>query len=121
MQLCLDIFLTFGFPRILHSDDGAEFKLKLIEHLAQQLGVKKTYVSPCHPQSNGKLESSHQFIKDCKRKFPIDGILEWDQLLSYATAAFNWLPTEHSQESPTSYISDATHSYPTLPFFYNLS
>ena len=29
-----------------------------------------------------------------------DGVLEWDQLLPYATAAFNWFPNEHSQESP---------------------
>ena len=25
--------------------------------------------------------------------------MEWDQLLPYATAAFNWFPNEHSQES----------------------
>ena len=42
---------------------------------------------------NGKLESSHRFIKDCVRKFPIDSVL-------YAIAAFNWFPNEHSQESP---------------------
>ena len=26
--------------------------------------------------------------------------MEWDQLLPYATAAYNWFPNEHSQESP---------------------
>ena len=57
--------LKCGFPRILHSDNGIECKSKLIENLFQQLGIKKTYVSPSHPQANGKLESSHRFIKDC--------------------------------------------------------
>ena len=33
VHLFLEIFLKFGFPRILHSDNGTEFKLKLIEHL----------------------------------------------------------------------------------------
>ena len=47
--------LEFGFPKILHSDNGTEFKSKLIEHLSQQLGIKKTYISPCHPQANGKI------------------------------------------------------------------
>ena len=87
VQLFLEIFLKFSFPKILHSDNRAEFKSKLIEHLTQQLGVKKTYISLCHPQSNRKSESSYQFIKDCIRKLSIDGILEWDQLLPYATAA----------------------------------
>ena len=33
LQLFSEIFLKFGFPRILHSDNGTEFKLKLIEYL----------------------------------------------------------------------------------------
>ena len=41
-DLFSDIMLKFGFPRILHSDNGTEFKSKLIEHLIQQLGIKKT-------------------------------------------------------------------------------
>ena len=50
LHLFLEILLTFGFPRILHSENGTEFKSKLIEHLAQQIGIKKTYISPCHPR-----------------------------------------------------------------------
>ena len=47
-HLVLDIMHKFGFARILHSDNGTEFKYKLIEHLSQQLGIKKTYISPHH-------------------------------------------------------------------------
>ena len=95
MYLFSEIMLKFSF-QILHSDSGTQFKSELIEH--QQLGIKKTYISPHHPQSNGKLESSHRLIKDCIWKFSINGTLEWDQLLPYATAALNWFPNEHSQE-----------------------
>ena len=70
------------------------------ENLSQQLGIKKTFISPHHPQANGKLKSSQRFIKDCVRKFSINSVLEWDQLLLYATATFNWFPNKHSQESP---------------------
>ena len=85
-----------SFLLSLHSDNGMEFKSKFIEYLSQQLDIKR-HISPCHPQANGKLESSHRFIKDCQ--FSIDDVLEWDQLLPYAAAAFNWFPNEHSQES----------------------
>ena len=54
-HLCSHIILKFGFPRKLHSDNGMEFKSKLIEHLSQQLDIK----------ANGKLESSYRFINDC--------------------------------------------------------
>ena len=64
-HLFSDIMLKFIFPRILHPDNGTEFKTKLIEYLSQQPGIKKTYISPHHPQANGKLESSHRFINDC--------------------------------------------------------
>ena len=99
-HLCLDIMLQFGFPRILHSDNGTEFKSKLIENLFQQLGIRKTFISSHHLQANGKLESSHRFIKACVWKFSVDGVFEWDQLLPHATAAFNQFPNEHSQEIP---------------------
>ena len=40
-----DIMLKLGFPRILHSDKGTEFKSRLIENLSQQHDIKKTYFS----------------------------------------------------------------------------
>ena len=64
-HLFADIMLKFGFLKILHLDNGAEFKSKLVENLSQQLGIRKTFISYCQPQANGKLESSHRFIKDC--------------------------------------------------------
>ena len=42
-HLFADIMLKWGFPRILHSDNGTEFKSKLIKTLSQQLGIKKTF------------------------------------------------------------------------------
>ena len=60
-----DIMLKFGFPKILHLNNGAEFKSKLMENLSQQLCIRKTLISPHHPKANGKLESPHRFIRDC--------------------------------------------------------
>ena len=44
-HLFLDIMLKVGLPRILHSDNGLEFKSKLIENLSHQLCIKKAYIS----------------------------------------------------------------------------
>ena len=72
--------------------------------------MRKIFIFPYYPQANGKLESSHRFIKDRVWKFSVDGVLELDQLLPYAAAAFNWFPNEHSQESPH-FLYFGCHSY----------
>ena len=58
VHLFSEVMLKFSFAQSLHSDNRTEFKSKLIEHLTQQLSIKKTYISPQHPQANRKLESS---------------------------------------------------------------
>ena len=97
-----DIMLKFGFPRILDSDNGTEFKSKLIEHLVQQHGIKKTYISPCHTHSK-KIELSHQFLNDCICKFLIDSYSRMGPATSippYTTTAFNRFPNKNSQQYP---------------------
>ena len=80
-------YVKIWLPRILHSDNGMECESKLTA-----TWHKKTYFSPHHLQTDEKLESSHTFIIDCICKFSIDGVLEWDWLLPYATAAFSRFP-----------------------------
>ena len=55
-HLFVDITLKWGFPRVLHSDNGVEFKSKCMENLSKQLGIRKTFISPCHLQANGKTK-----------------------------------------------------------------
>ena len=117
-HLFSDNMLKIGFPRILLSDNGMEFKSKLIKDLSQQLGIRKTLISLGHPQANGKLEFSLKFIKECIWKFSVDGVLEWDQLLPYATAAFNCFPNEHSKESPSFIYLRYEPYLPFLAAFY---
>ena len=61
--------LKFSFPRILHSDNGTEFKSKLIEHLTEQVSYQENLYFPHHPQSNRKLELPYIFLKDCIKIF----------------------------------------------------
>ena len=113
--LISDIMLKFGFPRILHSDNGMKFKFKLIENLFQQLGIKKTYISSHHPQANENWNLCIDLF--VIQKFSVDGVPKWDQLFPYATVAFNWFPNEHSQESPHFLYSRCDPYLPHLAAF----
>ena len=51
------------------SDNGTEFKNQLLTDVATQLGVEhKVYSPPYHPQSNGRIEGFHNFLKACMSK-----------------------------------------------------
>ena len=81
-------------------DNGTEFKNKSINEVCEQLGVEhKIYLPPYRPQSNGRIESFHYFLKACISKH-ITPQREWDDVVPLACVAYNFLPNEHSKESP---------------------
>ena len=46
------------------SDYGTKFKNELFASIAEQLGVEHTvHALPYHPESNGKIEGFHAFLK----------------------------------------------------------
>ena len=59
----------------------------------------KLYTPPYHPAFNGRIEGFHAFLKACIAKH-VAPQLEWDVLIPLACAAYNFIPNEHSKESP---------------------
>ena len=95
-----NVYSKFGGSKKILSDNGTEFKNQLFEGIAKELGVEfKCYTAPYHPQSNGRIEGFHHFLKSCMTKH-ISTTMEWDQVVHLATAAYNFFPNEHSKESP---------------------
>ena len=81
-------------------DNGTEFKNELFSQVAEQLKVeRKIYMSPYRPQSNGRIKGFHNFLKSCLAKH-ISRNREWDDVAPLATTSYNWLPNQHSKESP---------------------
>ena len=88
-----------GSIKIL-SDNGIEFKNRIFEQVAKELGVEyKLYTPPYHPSFNGRIEGFHAFLKACIAKHVVPQ-LEWHVLVPLACAAYNFIPNEHSKESP---------------------
>ena len=95
-----NVYSKFGGSIKVLSDNGTEFKNKIFEHVAKELGVvHKLYTPPYHPTSNGRIEGFHAFLKACIAKY-IAPQLEWDDIVPLACTAYNFMPNEHSKESP---------------------
>ena len=78
----------------------AEFKNKVFEEIAKKLGCEvRTYSPSYRPQSNGRIECFHKFLKTCMGKH-INPRLQWDEVIHMATAAYNFFPHTTSKERP---------------------
>ena len=73
----------FGYPKILQTDNGGEFKNKQLENFCEKNSIKLIHSSPYHPQTNGAVEVTHkeiqkyicfEFLKD-KHNFNIQAAL----------------------------------------------
>ena len=95
-----NVYAKFGGSLKILSNNGTEFKNQLFEKVAKELGVKhKIYTAPYRPSSNGHIEGFHNFLKACISKHVLPQ-LEWTSVISLACTAYNFLPNEHSKESP---------------------
>ena len=101
LQAYIDnIYAKFGGSLKILSDNGTEFKNQLFEKIAKELSVKyNIYTVPYRPSSNGCIKGFHNFLKACisKHTFPQ---LDWTSVIPLACATYNFLPNEHSKESP---------------------
>ena len=95
-----NVYCWFGASHKILTDNGKEFKNALLNEVVKEIGVEhKIYSPPYHPQSNGKIESFHYFLKACMSKH-MRTVGDWDDVVPLACAAYNFLPNEYSRESP---------------------
>ena len=74
------IYSLFGGSVKILMGNGTEFKNKLSKEVVAKLGTEFSIHSPPYrPQSNGKIEGFHRFLKVCIAKHINHG-LEWDEL-----------------------------------------
>ena len=94
-----NIACPFGGSVKILTDNGTEFKNKFFKAVVAKLGTEMSIHSPPYtPQSNGKIEGFHGFLKACITKH-INHELEWDELTPMATACYNYFPNCSTRES----------------------
>ena len=83
------LFCLVGFPNVLQSDNGTEFKNKVLRVLTQKAHVEHRFITPYHPHANGVAE---QFIATAKltiSKYVQGDVSTWDRYLPSVQYAMN--------------------------------
>ncbi|XP_050885076.1 uncharacterized protein LOC127088200 [Lathyrus oleraceus] len=86
-----NIFVRFGVPRALISDEGTHFLNHLMEKLLLKYKVKHRIATPYHPQTSGQVEMSNRQLKQILEKTVNSSRKDWasklnDALWAYRTA-----------------------------------
>ena len=98
--LVTEVFLRFGIPRFLHSDQAPEFMSELINELCELLEIQRTRTCPYRPQSDGLVERINRTLIDMLSKFCNERYDDWDRHLPYLLCAYRATVNESTGCSP---------------------
>ena len=98
--LITQVFLKFGPPRTILSDNGREFKNELLSEICRQFNVKQAFVKAYHPASNGLVERANRKILEALR--PVVGSLgeTWEDWLEHVGSCINGHSCSSTGRSP---------------------
>lgn len=94
------VFLTFGSPSGILSDQGSNFMSKLFISICKFWRIHKVRTTPYHPESNGSLEKSHWTLKNFLRSFTNKQQTDWDLWCRFAQFSYNTTPHTSTKYSP---------------------
>ena len=87
-------------PRYLLSDNRTKFKSNLMDQVLQQLGIDRIFSAPYHPQSNGKLEVFHKYLKPTLKKLCEKDPSHRDKYLNQVLTSYIVTPNLAMAEMP---------------------
>ena len=82
------------------SDNGIEFKNKILYEAGDQLGIKRLFLNLFHLQGKARLENAHNFLKRTLTDFIDNSNLKWDELLLFACYCYNIFPGSDGTKNP---------------------
>lgn len=82
------VICRYNFPSRLISDNASSFTSQVIKELTHLFSIKKIFATPYHPQSN-IVERAHKTLNAYLRAFTSTNRNQWDELLKFATFAYN--------------------------------
>ncbi|XP_055894046.1 uncharacterized protein LOC129927713 [Biomphalaria glabrata] len=94
------IFARTGYPRIILSDQGTQFKSNEFAQFCKTLNIKQQFAARFHPQANGMCERLNSTLKTMLNKVAQDNPTDWDKLINPILFAYREVPHTTTGFSP---------------------
>lgn len=95
-----NVFIHYGFCRVLHSDQGRDFEAKLIKELCKMTNIKKTHCSPYHPLGNSQVERFNRTLLNMLGTLSEDQKRSWRKYVPELVHAYNCSRHDSTGVSP---------------------
>lgn len=93
------VFLMFGVPRLVISDNGVQFRSREYLALMKRYQVRPSYTSYYHPQAN-PVERVNRVLKTMLIAYVSDNQRNWDTMLPKVTCAIRTARHEVTGQTP---------------------
>ncbi|SAM00072.1 hypothetical protein, partial, partial [Absidia glauca] len=88
-ETLIDVFSTFGYPKIMQSDNGTEFVNKLVKDITKNACIDHRLISAYHPRANRAAERTVKNVKDTLQKEIHGETKDWDLYIPTVQLAIN--------------------------------
>ena len=83
-----ELLALFGVPKIMQSDNGAEFVSQVIEELVKLNGIDHRTISAYNPRANGQVERANKDIELMLKKETEGAMHDWVDHIPYVQIAY---------------------------------
>ncbi len=98
--LVTHLFSPFSTPRVILSDNGAEFRNAMVSEICSQFGIKQTLTAAYHPASNELVERANRKILEILRPIVNELLDNWKDWLPHVAASLNSSVSDSTRKSP---------------------
>lgn len=83
-----EIFVRYGMPREIVTDQGTQFTSRLVQEITKKYQIKHRRSMPYHPQANGQVESTNKTLEGIMTKTVATNRNNWADKLNEALWAY---------------------------------
>ena len=101
-KVLVNIFGDYGWPFIIQSDNGTEFRNSLLNSITANMGVDRRFSTAFHPQGNGSAEASVKIVLNTLRKMMQSNSRDWSHYVPIVQLCINKYIKNKTLSSPFS-------------------
>ena len=89
-----------GLSETILSDNGSEFRAKIVDELCKVLGIKHKFTSIYSPRTNGRTERMNSSLKRAIKKIVMGSPRDWHKYLNMCCLAYNTSTSSKTHMTP---------------------